>query len=233
MPRITSTTIPDVPSRDAVNEGALRVYEAEGYIKDGKKDRDQVRERLIEILSGTRVTGRSVKERNEKAISRGELITQVFPHLDPDYASAEDPALAEAIWCRVEQDIWNQLQTGARGMVQRAMANGDVLCRARRGTDRVWTVYITPSSDNAIRDQVGPMLDAFRRGNDREVENILMLIERLPAEDAKRLMQSWVRPVKAIQSAASERLSLAVEAAVARAAVPATPEPAPEPEPED
>jgi hypothetical protein len=211
------------PDNEAVKQGVLEAFTDAGYITGGtRKDTSRLRTRIVEMVSEAIVTKDTKKDREDHAIRLTDMITRLFPGL-PE-SDEDDDGLASAIYKQIRQDVWNQLQVGARGAVQRAMHNGSVLCRTKIGPDNVQAVYITSNLKNIFTDTLNAQIEDFRKRVGQDVEDRLDLIRRLTPEDAKRVMSSWVKEARQIEADARERLTLAVETKVS-GEIEAAPEP--------
>ncbi len=212
------TTATGSPQKAAIDQGAREAYAAEGFVTDaGIRDTTRVREHVFEVLRPHKVL--TWGEREDKAITRGAVTAQVFPGLPgPDtFSDQEDPQLARAVWVKVSSEVWSQLQPGAAGPVQqlvgRNMGNGYVLCRTKIGADSTDAVYITDNRQCIERDYLTPDNARLQRLFEATSDNRAMLIARQPA-NARRFAQGYDSRVKALGSAAHDKLHLAVEASV-------------------
>lgn len=200
----------------AVDFGVHAAYAVEGYIQpDGSADKVKVREAMFEVLRPLKVTDK--RERGAKAVTRGAMVEKVFPSLTgPDaFGDQEDPQLAQAIWKKIDGELWSMATPGAGSGLQRLvglnMGNGYILCRTTIGKDQTSAVYIT--------DDVGCIEDDFIRPDNSSLEqkirtvtrNREMLIYRQP-KNSKRYQGRFERTMKALSATASGQLMLAVEA---------------------
>lgn len=206
------------PQKVAVDTGVLEAYAADGFLtEDGAKDTAKVRQHVFEVVRTHKVL--AWNEREAKAISRGAVVTEVFPNLaGPDqFSEAEDPQLARAIWLRIYQDLWSHLQPGASGAVQQlvgqAMGNGYVLVRTKTGADGIDAVYVTDNRTCIERDLLAPESASLQRKFDAVIATRGMLIHRQP-DNAKRYAARFDHQVKALGAAGHDQLALAVEASV-------------------
>jgi len=200
----------------AVKEAVDHAFEAEGYLKyGGARDYDKMRQRAFSILSGAKVLHK--RERAAKAVTKGSLIKQVFPHLpDPEnFASQADPDIAEEAWDEIQRMLWGEAKPDATGKLQilvgAQMGNGYILCRTKVGNDRTDAAYITDDRASIEEDFIFPEQKALERKIRAVTGNRSMLIYRQP-QHAKRWKQSFDAQLKAISSASSQQLALALEA---------------------
>ena len=209
---------PNILTPDLVIEGVNPAYAAEGLTdEDGGRDTTKLREALYEVLKEHKVL--SWADRTDHAITKGNLIAQVFPNLPgPDaFGDQEDPDLARAIWAKIRTDVWSQLATGAKGSVQqlvgRNMGNGYVLVRCQLTPDNSDAVYITDDRTCIERDYLAIDNKRLARMIASLSDNRAMLITRQP-DNAKRYASGFDKQMKALGNTAHDKLMLAIEAAV-------------------
>jgi hypothetical protein len=199
-----------------VDQGVIAAFVAEGYVKeDGSIDMAKAREAMYELLRPAKVLG--LKERGDKAVTRGALVEGTFPNLpSPDSVPPEeaDAYLAEAVRSDLDRRLWAETKPDARGRLQQLvglnMGNGYVLCRTQVGKDRVGAAYITDNIACIERDFVTPDNLALRRKAEAVAANRLMLILRQPA-NGNRWRATFDRQMKAVAAAGHEQLTLAIE----------------------
>jgi hypothetical protein len=204
------------PQKAAIDQGVLDAYEAEGYLlPGGTKDNTKVRERVVEVLAPHKVT--AWREREEAAVTRGDLIRAVFPSLTTpeDFSEAEDPQLALAIWTAIDSFLWGECKWNANGPIQRLvglrMGNGWVLARCSIGVDRIGAVYVTTDLQCIERDCLAADNAQLQRLLERLTANRELLILRQPVH-GHRYARALDRQLKALSSSAHDRLQLAIEA---------------------
>lgn len=212
------------PQQHAIDQGVFAAYGAETFLlEDGRKDTAKVRQTVFEVVRPHKVL--SKREREANAITRGEVVAQVFPSLlGPDrFSEADDPQLARAVWLKIYSDLWSHLQPGANGAVQQlvgqAMGNGYVLVRTKIGANNTDAVYVTDDRACIDLDLLGPEYQSFQRKFNTVTGTREMLVHRQPA-NAKRYAANFDRQVKALGTASHDRLALAVDASVNGEAAP-------------
>lgn len=213
------------PERVAVLEGVSAAYEAEGYVlPNGLIDLAKVRERMFDVLAPRKVI--SKQERGSNAVTRGAMVGQIFPSLPgPDaFSEAEDPQLAQAIWDKIDTNLWGMATTSAGSALQRLiginMGNGYVLCRTRITKDQTSAVYITDNSECIELDFIRPDNQALERKLRTVTKNREMLVYRQP-HNAKRYGRRFDSVMKSITSAAMTQLAQAIESATDNGGEPA------------
>lgn len=209
--------MPTQTEQAAFEQGVHAAYAAEDYLQeDGSQDKGQVREHLFEVLRQAKVL--SKKERSTKAISRGELVKRVFPHLPgpDDFEGAEDPQLALSVWKEIDRRLWTEAKPSADSMLQRLVAvnmgNGYVMCRTKVGADRVDAAYITDDRACIDEDFVKPDNDSLERKLRAVTRNREMLVLRQP-DNAQHWVRGYDRHVKMITDAGRQQLAITAEAA--------------------
>jgi hypothetical protein len=227
MPRVSTATITDTPQKAAIDRAVHEAYAAEGYLQDdGSRDQVKVREHMFEVLRTRKVLG--LKERKDKAVTRGAMVELVFPHLSgpATFTESEDPQLALAAWDKIDAMLWSEAAPRASSALQRlvgyGMGNGYVLCRTTVGNDQVPASYVTDVLACIEVDFIKPDNDALARKVDTVVKNREMLILRQPQNGA-RFLKSLDTKMKDIGSAAHNQLALTVSSVT-------EPEPGDEPE---
>jgi hypothetical protein len=213
-------TIPsENPQAAAVAQGVYQAYMTDGYVNGvGVKDNARVKEQIFEVLRPHKV--RNWAERENEAITRGEVTQQVFPSLPgPDkFSDQDDPQLAAAIWTKVDSAIWSFLQANAAGPVQRLvginLGDGYVMCRTQVGLNSTDAVYITDDRACIERDYLARDNDGLQAKIRAVTDNREMLIMRQPG-NAAVYAKGFSQLVRALGTASNDRLALAVSAATA------------------
>lgn len=207
------------PVKEAIDRGVHEAFAAEDYLtEDGAKDMTKVRERMYAVLAPRKVL--ALGERKDKAVTRGNMVREVFPGLLPpeQHENAADPQLAAAVWNKIQQAIWGELRPGASGPMQRIVGlnsgNGYILCRYVKGTDKTPAAYITDvfqciQKDYVDRDNADLLRKIAALRANRE-----MLIMRQP-KNARRYASGLDAQLKAISAATHDQLKLAIEASTA------------------
>jgi hypothetical protein len=207
MASIVST----VPDQDSLDEAYAAAFEGDGYSQsDGSINKEKVRSRIFDVLRGRKVTGPTISERAEKAVTRGQMVAAVFPNLpDPDESD-----LAFEVWKRIDSYLWGECKADAGSAVQRLigseMGNGYVLCRTRVGRDQTLATYITDNFQALERDYIGPDTAALERAIMRVVRNRELIITRQP-QNSKRVARGLDRFLRAQLTATHERLALTAQ----------------------
>src|SRR5215831_1718145 len=134
-----------------ITQGVLAAYEREGYTgADGSRDMKGMPNRIFGVIESAKVLNK--REREAKAITRGNVFAGVFPSFPlPDaWEDESDPGLTEEVYKKIDSEVWAELNPTS-GRVQRLvgvnMGNGYVLCRTELGRDRVDAVYITDARE--------------------------------------------------------------------------------------
>lgn len=221
MPRVTSQHIPDRGSfTAAVSQGVLAVYQAEGLVtEDGKKDNVELRKRLIALLAAEVVEGKTTRERNEKARTKGDLVAHIFPSATgPDgFSEAEDPDLAEAVYTQLGRNLWDQLSTNYDGAIQKLLGNNGLseaaLCRAKVGPELTPAVFISTNSEVWQRDLIGAANTRAVSLAYQQAETRAMLVSRAKTlAEAKRIEATTNRTFKNLELTVRERMATAIAA---------------------
>ena len=210
----------DGPDKAAIDQGVAEAHAAEGYtLDDGTIDKIRRQVRLYEVLAPRKVL--TWEERNAKAMFRGDLVHEAFPNLPTpaQFADAEDPQLAEAVWGRIETAVTSDLRPSANGPVQqvtnRNMGNGYVLIRtAGIGNNRTPAFYITDNRRCIEEDYLKPDQLALTRKINALLANVEMVISRQP-DNARRYGLGFERHLKALAVTSHGRATLAIESATA------------------
>jgi hypothetical protein len=207
----------DTLSKTVIEQAVSRAYEDAGYTSpDGTVDRVKIRERMFGILWARKVL--TLADRAEKAVTRGQMITEVFPDLPgpESFSDEDDPVLSETVWSKIDSYLWGVASTAANSALQRLVGieggNGYVLVRTKVGKDRTSACYITDDPKCIQRDFEGPELAALAAKLNTVQNNVEMLIMRQP-QNARRYMSIFDKHVKAITAAGHAQLMLALEAA--------------------
>jgi hypothetical protein len=208
----------DQPTTAVVDEAVHSAIEREGYVNgDAVVDRGVIRERIFGIVSKAKVNDR--KERAAKAITRGELMRQVFPNLPgpEEWDEQETPLLAETVYKRIDgRFVWGDVKPAPSGAVQRLvgmnMGNGFVLCRTRIGKDATPAVYITDDYALIQQDYTKSDIAKLQRAARATERGQEMLMQRQP-QNAQRYYRAYNKALHGVVELASGQLRLALEAA--------------------
>ena len=205
------------PSKAAITQGVREAFENENYaLPSGQRDMTKMRAHAFEVLRGRKVI--TWKERVTNAVTRGDLIEQVFPSLpSPEtFQEQDDPQLAEAVWDEISSILWNETRVSSTSPLQRyvglSMGNGYVLCRTIVSKNKLDAAYITDDVRCIEADFVGPDNQSLSRTMERVRMNREMLVQRQP-QNARRYVKNFGAHTKAIQAANYDQLMLALEAA--------------------
>lgn len=169
--------------KEALAHAIDAAYLAEGYIKDGERDQVAVANAIYPLVAKARVTG--LQERTAKAVTKGDLMTAVFPSLPrrEDWPNQADPDLAEEVDKAIRQKVWDLVKPDRAGTVQQLIGvrtPGLILCRTKVGTDSIDAVYVTDDLACIKEDFAAPLSDAMKRANRRMSLNMQMAGGRLP-----------------------------------------------------
>lgn len=208
----------------SITTAVHEVYVEEGCVKDdGSKDLAKVRSRVYDAISTHKVLNK--KERATKALLRGDLVTTVFPSVvgpedfDNDEHIGQRPLL-EAVYAKINSEVWNMVSTGAQSAVQRMvgmnMGNGYVLCRTKIGKDTVDAVYITDNVECIRLDFTRPDNVSLEKKIETSTRNREMLVLRQP-HNAKVYAGEYDKTLKGALSNAQSQIQLAIEAVSNRA----------------
>jgi hypothetical protein len=204
-PVLAATTLFD----DALtNEGLLQ--------PNGRTNRALLRERLVKFLRGRIVTSRN--DRDGKAANKGDLVREIFPTFSDSLAELRDndPQLADTVWKKLADLLWQEASTGAQSAVQklveRKLGTGYMVCRAKVGTGNLDSVYITSDWDCIRRDFL--LLDNAKvmRQMTRSIANQVTLISQRP-EEAELISRLYNAALESIALDAHKRLAIAAASA--------------------
>jgi hypothetical protein len=171
---------------------------------------------MFEVLLGAKALNEA--ERDEKAITRGEMVARVLPNLpDPEhFAEQDDPQLAQAVWDKISQDLWNMCLPSAGSAMQRLigrnMGNGYLLCRTHVTRDQTEAVYVTDDRRCIETDFVQPALSKLARMHRALMADAELLIDRQPG-NARQYARRYSSTLKQLTAAANGQLALAIESA--------------------
>lgn len=206
----------------ALDQAFYEAFAREGYVDEsGARDMIRVRERIFEAVRNAKVLGK--REREEKAITRPDLVEAVFPTLPgPDawdeLTDETDRALAEAVYKKINADIWAETRPAADARVQRLvgvnMGNGYVLCRTKVGKGRIDAAYITDVKECIQLDFTRPDNQALDRRIAASTRNREMLLLRQP-HNAKAYASEYDKTLKNALSTAHNTLQLTMESLTA------------------
>jgi hypothetical protein len=189
-------------------------YLAEGYINaDGQRDHTAVGNAIYPLVARAHVEGPS--ERTTKAVTKGELVTAVFPSLPrrEDWPSQPDPALAEKVDGLIRQKVWDLVKPDKAGFVQQLVGVRTpelILCRTKIGTDNIDAVYVTNNLACIKEDFIAPLSKAMRNANRKMGNNVAMAGVRLP-EHARAFDRLYRRANKLALEAGLEQTQLMLE----------------------
>jgi hypothetical protein len=203
----------------AIDKGVFDAFQREDYLtQKGDRDMVKVRERIFSIVSANKVFDRA--ERQDKAVTRGELVARVFPHLPGPEAWGEqpEPLLAEAVYNALDgKFVWGETKTNADSTLQRMvgmnMGNGYVLCRTKIGKDAIPAVYITDDLRCIQLDFVRPDNESTVRKLETVTKNREMLVIRQP-QNAARYVREYGSTMRGAVTAGINRLQLTAESVV-------------------
>jgi hypothetical protein len=200
-----------VSREDAIKAGADAAWEAEGYASDGVKDLVKFRAAIADAVMPAKVINQG--DLNANAVSRGTILSQVFPNLHDD----DDDDISVSVRNKISGQIWFELRIDGviQEKVESVHGNGYVLIRVKIGTnstDVVDGVCVTDNQKLIDKYMVKPMADSTQRQITRAQHMYALLIQRQP-ENGKRWLSSYDRTLKALVSASHEQLMLALEAA--------------------
>lgn len=168
----------------------LSVCESLGYTVDDdegdpKVEKKLIAEKVFEIVSEAKVSDPS--EKNEKAITKADLVTKVFPGVtgpyDSDYGQDE---MNRYVWAKCVQAAYSETSPNSTGRVQRwvgQLDGGFTMCRAKVAlpnhteTDGV---YITNSLECLLDDFSGPLKDSVAKAAEKLAKNLGMITNRQP-----------------------------------------------------
>jgi hypothetical protein len=199
--------------QDAVNElneSVITAYARDGFTReDGTVDHKILVESIREIVTDHVVSAKN--RRNEIAITLGDLVSQVFPNLPADNASWEakdDPDLAEKVYKRISGRVWSMV--GPRGVVQKSLPNGYVVCRTKVGTNQVKATYVTEDPACISTDLIGPEIQKADRSYNRAATVAVIAAQRVPSS-GRRFARDVEASLKALQVGINAKLQLAIE----------------------
>ena len=213
------TTTDRILTDDVVNEAVRTLYEQHGYIKpDGEIDSQARIHAVFQIVNTAIVT--SPKERISKAITRADLISQVFPSLagPENWADQSDPELAEKAYVKIRSAVWGDVKPDRTGKVQMMVgqANGHpamVLCQTFIGNDRIPAVYITRDLQCIIKDNSSRLKADTKKMAEKHAANSAMWMERMP-DQAEKFDADYKSGMKAALQAGQSIVTLALEETV-------------------
>lgn len=230
----TETTMTDViqnslPTPEDVKQAVDAAFAVEGYIKDnGTRDMVQVRRTIIDVLMADEVA--NARERRVKPVTRGDLVSRVFPSVagPESFDEAENPVLARDLWDKLSGLLW--AQTSVNGPLQTEIesysGDGHFVCQTRKGKDKTPAAYMTTDFQLIDEDVIRKLNKSVRAKMETAVRVRERIIRRRP-QDAARVAKMGKDEFKSVAESNTQRLMLA--AAQARAASEAADE-APEPD---
>jgi hypothetical protein len=194
-------TPPSVIEQEIENR-IQHVWETEGYItEDGEQDPQAMHD--IAFNSVSKRVATSKEERADKAITKGELYREVFPH-GPGADGTDEDLLDEfdrKVFERLERDAWSLMQAKSGGYVNKRLAEEGsslILCQAkiRRNMNPSQAVYLTSTPALILEDAVDKEIKAYERKAEnlrKELDSIMKRQPELAATIAKRLGQGVKR----------------------------------------
>ena len=199
-------------------------FAAEGYTLDnGQRDVHKMQAVAYQAFRTAKVL--SIRDKDEKAITRNSLITAVFPNLAVPVDTGRDarkrttdPAalIAIEVWKEIDRAVWNLTTPGPAGHFQaRAMAdlgNGYVVCRTKAGVDRVDAAYVTDNMQCIDLDYFGPDDAALQRINDRITRKRAMVAMIRDGADQQHILTGYDRLAKAVSVTGHDKIVQAIEA---------------------
>ena len=199
-----------------VNSRVHDAYVEADYIKpdsDGEKDRNAVGNACLDNLQ--RAVCHHKDEREDNAITHGDLVAKVFPDLPGPtaWASEEQMHVAEAAYNRISGNIGTLCKMDASGLVQKKVSfTGMVLCHTHVTNDLVLAYYIT--------DDLGCLEEDFDSAHKSKVikvaksygKNIAMAASRLP-QHAGELNKGYRRAMRQALQSGNVEITPALEAA--------------------
>ena len=178
-----------LPSRDDVVRSTTQALAADGYVEeDGQRNLNGLRDAIYASVIEARVAAK--KERTAKALLRSKLMEVVLPSLpkSKDWATADNPLLAEAVYKECSKVVWEQ--TTPVGPIQRRVGeanNGDFLCRTKITDDRLDALYVSSDLGCIEQDLFIPADRRFVKASETRSALGVLLVERQPENGKKSL----------------------------------------------
>jgi hypothetical protein len=204
---------------EAVEEGVLEAYRAEGYVKtldDGEEvlDKTALHEAVYQVVREAKV--KTPKERSEIALTRGALTKRVFPSAPGAREEWDElDAVQQAVWEQLVKDAWNPTNPNFSGPIQRMVGARDekvLLIRTKTtvdGTPGMDCVYVTASEELIFEDFVAPLKNSVRKAAERLAKNAAMVSRRNKqlAERASREVDSGMKAAAGLAKSTLELMS--------------------------
>jgi hypothetical protein len=210
------------PQPDEIKEAFDAAFAADNLLlPTGAKDMPKIRQIMLELIMSRKVLNKA--EKPTKAVTRGALVSAVFPSLPgPDeYDEQPRPELAKAVFNKITSWVWGQTNPDPASKLQQGvvlnMGNGYCMCRTEIGlgdNNTTPAVYVTDNLSLIETDLVLPGAVAASKAADQHERILEMLIHRQP-QHGKRFLTSWDTHQKSIAAGGRGRLMLALEAETA------------------
>jgi hypothetical protein len=180
------------------------VWASHSYVTDdGERDAKKMHEAAFQAVRNRIATSKTDKQ--EKAITKGELYAAVFPH-GPGADGNGDPVdeYDRAVFHALERDVWSLTQAKHSGAIQHRLGEEGsslILCHAtiRRNLDKAQAIYLTDNGVLIMEDSVDKEIKALERKAENLRRQLEMVIDRHP-ELASRIRAEVGQGVKRAQA---------------------------------
>lgn len=203
--------------REAIEEGVLEAYRAEGYVTsndDGDEipDKTALHEAIYRVVRTAKVD--SPTQKSEIALTKGELTKRVFSNAPGAHDEWDElDEVQRGVWEQLVKDAWNPTNPNFSGPIQRLVGARDakfVLIRTKTtldGTPGMDCVFVTASEELIFDDFVAPLKNSVRKAAERLAKNAAMVSGR-NKELATRVGREVDSGMKAAASLARSTLEL-------------------------
>jgi len=176
---------------DAAVDALFTQYAGEAGLldEDGKIDSEVLDQRIYDEIKSKHV--KKIKppddedDRRDPAKSSTKVeLTAVIFEKGPTIADAEANGLIEAVYAKCQSTVWNRMQSGKRGAIQKRFEDDKlVLIRGkvfRNGNPINDGIYVSTHEEVIVRDYWGPRLAKLQKLSDSLQDDYAMMKERVP-----------------------------------------------------
>jgi hypothetical protein len=179
---ITGDSPEQAPLDERLERAIAVAYGQHGYVTDDVRDDEQIVVLLLNRVLQAEV--HKTAERAQVAVPKRELMTLVWPQVaGPEaWAEQDDPELAEALYMRLESNVWSFLRVELTGQVQDRLngAHGLVLCRTKVNPHKTDAVYVTRDWKCIAADYAPKYTKAAERAATKLAMQLALVAERIP-----------------------------------------------------
>lgn len=204
---------------EVIDEAVAAVHAHHGYAKpSGEIDNAARINAVFQIVNKAVVS--DPDDRAKHAVTRVDLVAQVFPHLagPEEWADQSDPELAERVYNKIRNAVWGDVKPDRTGKVQQMVgaANGHpamVLCQTALTKHQIPAVYITRDLKCILLDNTAKMKATVKKAAEKFSNNLALYMERVP-ESAEAFEKDYKKGMRTALNSGQGIVTLALEEAV-------------------